>query len=90
MAGTRHSHNERGPGGGRSMKPFNRRPSAPTVYMTGRHGAPSWPARALPEQRQALPKADTKRQVKADTRLAAKGGSPWLMGSRRRERRIAA
>lgn len=54
----------------------------PTVFLTGTHGAPSWPSGSLPQLRQALPKADTKRQDKADRRLAEKGGQLWLSARR--------
>lgn len=61
----------------------------PTVFLTGAHGSPSWPSKAIPQQRKALPKADTKRQVKADRRLVSKGGAAYLTG-RREVRRAAA
>jgi len=63
---------------------------APALILTGGTSGPSWPKSAPIERRQALPRAATKRQVKADQRLASKGGADWLTGGRGRERRAAA
>lgn len=86
---TTHEAHGRGPGGGRSLKPSNRRPSPPSLILTGASVRPSWPSKNLPEQRVALPKADTRRQVKADARLARMGGDAYLKRGRR-DRRAAA
>jgi hypothetical protein len=90
MAGTTHQSHGRGPGGGRAQKPTNRRPEAPSLLLTGGTDGPSWPKSAPIEQRKALPRASSVRQAKADARLASKGGADWLLGGRRRERRMAA
>lgn len=50
----------------------------PTLFVTGPMGTPSWPTGALDWQKQALPRAATRRQVKADARLASKGGPAYL------------
>lgn len=50
----------------------------PTLFVTGPMGKPSWPTGAPDWQKQALLRAATRRQVKADARLASKGGPAYL------------
>lgn len=73
--------------GAGALRGFDEVRNPPAVVVTGRMGAPSWPSGAPPEQRKALPRADTKRQGKADRRLTEKGGQAWLDGQPGRRRR---
>lgn len=76
----------RGPG---NMGEFGGAFQPPAVFITG-VGAPSWPRiPAFGKFQQALPRVDTKRQVKADARLRAKGGADWLNSPWEKPRKAA-
>lgn len=50
----------------------------PTMVLTGEHGIPSWPSKALRIQQIALPRALTRQQAKSLQRVASKGGAEYL------------